>query len=384
VDIGETGDRQNSLALRSHRDVYSAKTVHWSGAFKPWLCNGEGFYSEIWTTYCPEFRTALIERPPSGESNAPSICSQLVITDTKVSASVEQMTVVIASFARVDNLLRIAQHLQKSSYIKELVVVWNNLYLPCPAKVVALPFVRCIPQDANFVHNRFSIWPEIRTEAVLHYDDDILAPVEDLEEAFQIWRRHPDQILGFEPRVMNCHAGDQILADRTKPSRSTSPCQYTMTFRETGHFDLVIGKLFIVSRGYMQAFLETPAVMALSARTPCEDLAMNFLVSLDRNVYNQLPSTLPRAPLLFKSNLTELRSAFFFGLSQTMDISVWLGRRDACLGSLINIFNGQMPGRQRFFYEFDRVHQRLYRLPVQGNIDDGWCSSDSGSGPCKD
>ena len=65
----------------------------------------------------------------------------------------------IVSFARIDTLIKIAKHLQRSIFVKEIVVAWNNVDLPCPPEIVALPWVRCIPQVANLVHNRCVLVP---------------------------------------------------------------------------------------------------------------------------------------------------------------------------------------------------------------------------------
>ena len=79
---------------------------------------------------------------------------------------------VIVAFARVDNLIKIAKHLEHSDSVKEIIVAWNNqevssldahcqdesadlsFQIGCPAELTALPWVRCIPQAENLVHNR--------------------------------------------------------------------------------------------------------------------------------------------------------------------------------------------------------------------------------------
>lgn len=78
-------------------------------------------------------------------------------------------------------------------------------------------------QVANLVHNRFLIWSEVKTEAVLHYDDDVLAPLEDLEAGFNIWRSHRHQMVGFEPRVILCEGDDaRIEAERAAEADNAS------------------------------------------------------------------------------------------------------------------------------------------------------------------
>ena len=84
----------------------------------------------------------------------------------------------------------------------------------------------------------------------------LLAPLEDLEAAFQIWRRHQDQILGFEPRVIVCDDEDEedetsadtdgaqhlpIVISRdisTHPAKLTG-CQYRFKLSD-GYLDVVV------------------------------------------------------------------------------------------------------------------------------------------------
>lgn len=114
----------------------------------------------------------------------------------------------------------------------------------------------------------FLIWPEIETEAVLHYDDDVsspvlfasrssaedvsillqlLAPLADLEAAFQLWQSHRNQILGFEPRVVHCDGDGEHLPAGAAAVPATGAlsgeipagCKYKFKLPD-GHFDIVV------------------------------------------------------------------------------------------------------------------------------------------------
>lgn len=89
----------------------------------------------------------------------------------------------------------------------------------------------------------------------------------------------------------------------------------------------------------------------------------------------------PRAPLLFKSNLTEIHSKLFSGLSQGISSTVWRGKRHECVQRLVAIF-GAKPAERRTFFERDEVRRRVYQLPVEGRLDVGWCSDTQGSRIC--
>lgn len=117
----------------------------------------------------------VITRPPAPPSvdqvrSASSFFSPSCVVRGSWFRHALQFTVIIVSFARVDTLLKIAEHLQRSIYIKEILVAWNNFDVsrrnalsallilarqkPCPPEIVKLPWVRCLPQVANLVHNR--------------------------------------------------------------------------------------------------------------------------------------------------------------------------------------------------------------------------------------
>ncbi|KAM0751235.1 nucleotide-diphospho-sugar transferase [Meredithblackwellia eburnea MCA 4105] len=368
---------------RTNVEVSNAAVIHWNGEVKPWMCGGEGYYSELWTYFFPTYRDYL-----GGEEIPDGMCSSLVVTKAPEPPSVEQFTVVIVSFMRVDTIVKIAKHLQRSLYVKEIVVAWNNVFKACPEELTSLPWVRCIQQEANLVHNRFLIWPNISTEAVLHYDDDVIAPLEDLEAAFSLWKGHRDQILGFEPRVIVCDVAEvEVELQPAAGSARKIPkgCRYRFQLKQ-GVFDIVIGKLFFVAKSFMQVYTETPELMELSTDAPCEDIAMSFvagLLPLPPDSPIQSLNSIPRSPLLFKSNLTEITSKMFSGLSQGINTEVWREKRHGCVDALLQIFNGHTPGGQESYYELDPVRRRLYKLPVSGRLDKGWCSDTHGSRECR-
>ena len=132
----------------------------------------------------------------------------------------------------------------------------------------------------------------------------------------------------------------------------------------------------MVSRTYMQAYFDNPSLVALSSDAPCEDIAMSFLVA------HASSPLLPRPPLLFKSNLTELHSTRYDGLSQGISSTVWRDKRHECVQRLMDIF-ARRPGAQRSFYELEGVRRRVYKLPVEEHLASGWCSDTQGSRDCR-
>lgn len=141
----------------------------------------------------------------------------------------------------------------------------------------------------------------------------------------------------------------------------------------------------------MQAYFQHPTLVELSNSAPCEDIAINFLAGLLPPSSPLLPAASPslaahpppRAPLLFKSNLTEIHSKGFEGLSQGINSGVWRSKRHSCVQSLMEIWDGNRPASQRSFFERDPVRRRVYKLPVEGRLEEGWCSDKAGSRVCR-
>lgn len=152
-----------------------------------------------------------------------------------------------------------------------------------------------------------------------------------------------------------------------------------------------IGKLFFISVDFMRAYFDHAAVVELSTSTPCEDIAMNYLAANLPLSSPLLPAASPslaahpppRAPLLFKSNLTEIHSKGFEGLSQGISSTVWREKRHDCVQRLMSIYEGSRPAPQRSHFERDAVRRRVYKLPVEGRLDRGWCSDKEGSRVCR-
>ena len=336
-----------------YTEVMEAGILHWNGVLKPWDC--DGFYSEIWRQYLPQYKLYL----PNNSTESEECGRHQVWTDNmRMRSGVEKFTVVLTSFMRVDNLLKIVQHLRKSDYVEEIVLVWNNQNASCPESISSL--VRCFQQPDNYVHNRFRPWNEIRTDAVLQHDDDIIVPLVDLENAFKIWTRNRERMVGFEPRVINC-------ADE----HDSSTCSYNFQITQ-GYFDLVIGKLFFVRNSYMRDFLSYPGMVDLTSHAPCEDLAMNFYVG----------HTVHQAPLLYTADITEIKSKHFAGLSQGIDTTDWRLLRHSCIRLLHDLFGGRMVLPQTRMFHPDSASFFVLRSTI-GTGSFSWCSDLHGSRPCK-
>lgn len=147
----------------------------------------------------------------------------------------------------------------------------------------------------------------------------------------------------------------------------------------------------------MKAYFDNQALVDLSTDAPCEDIAMSFLVSTlpisqsphrsERGITARQEALsgagLAKGPLLFTTNITEIESKMYKGLSQGIDTKTWRHKRHNCVQRLVEIFGGERPLRQSSFYTRDPVRERIYKLPVKGYLDQGWCSDTHGSRTCR-
>lgn len=138
----------------------------------------------------------------------------------------------------------------------------------------------------------------------------------------------------------------------------------------------------------MEEYFKHDDMVHLSTEAPCEDIAMNFLAShtaskrTPSSSENSHLATASVPPLLFKSNLTELHSKVYDGLSQGISSGVWRSKRGDCVQRLLEMFDGRRPVKQSSYYERDEVRKRVYKLPIEGRLDKGWCSDTKGSRIC--
>ncbi|XP_046882655.1 exostosin-like 2 [Hypomesus transpacificus] len=213
----------------------------------------------------PGLVRALLRRAPAGTASPPGPSPGF--------------TAVIQTFNRTDLLLRLLNHYQGVPGLRRVVVVWNNVGQGCPRALWERLGPHPVPvifkeQSANLMRNRLQPFAEIDTDAVLMLDDDTLVSLPDISFAFSVWKRFPDQIVGFVPRK---HV--------TTASGIYSYGSFELQDPEIGGGDrysmVLIGAAFFHCR-YLRLFPQQPAaVLSLVDDTQnCDDIAVNFLVAL--------------------------------------------------------------------------------------------------------
>ena len=292
----------------SPAEARKAKVLHWNGASPPWRTRPRTLYSERFTRFVPDWE--LIADPA-------------------------RFTMVIATTgARTNALTQVVEHVSKSPWLHEVLLVWNNPADPCPAPLLAhfqaggapvrsVP-VRCLPQRENDVQNRLLVAEALETEAVLHHDDDAKVRLSDLELGFKVWKRHQRSVVGFQPRVIRRRAVS-TGADDDDGVGADGAASWEYGFHLTeGYYSFVIGKFFYVSRSLMRAYAADRELVQANRGRFCEDVAINFVAALPGN----------GGSIVVESEHWELETPSATGLSTRIDTKKWAAARSKCLGQM--------------------------------------------------
>uniref|UniRef100_A0A7N0RJ56 Glucosamine inositolphosphorylceramide transferase 1 n=1 Tax=Kalanchoe fedtschenkoi TaxID=63787 RepID=A0A7N0RJ56_KALFE len=120
-----------------------------------------------------------------------------------VNGHYSQFTLLTMTYdARLWNLKMCVQHYSRCPSVREIVVVWNKGTPPNVSDFDSAVPVRIRVEEHNSLNNRFRHDPLIKTRAVLELDDDIMMTCDDIERGFKVWREHPEQLVGYYPRLI--------------------------------------------------------------------------------------------------------------------------------------------------------------------------------------
>ncbi|KAL8145928.1 hypothetical protein AgCh_003890 [Apium graveolens] len=184
-----------------------------------------------------------------------------------VNGHYSQFTLLTMTFeARLLNLKAYIWHYSKCSSVREIVVVWNKGTPPNISDLKSAVPVRIRVEEHNSLNNRFKKDLLIKTRAVLELDDDILMKCNDLERGFQVWREHPDRIVGFYPRLVD---GDVLKYQGEKHARS-----------HKGYNMILTGAAFIDTDLAFNLYWSEKAKAgreAVDKYFNCEDVLLNYL-----------------------------------------------------------------------------------------------------------
>ncbi|GMG99453.1 hypothetical protein Nepgr_001293 [Nepenthes gracilis] len=168
--------------------------------------------------------------------------------------------------ARLWNLKMYVKHYSRCTSVREIVIVWNKGTPPEPGDFDSVVPVRIRVEKSNSLNNRFRIDPLIVTRAVLELDDDIMMTCNDIERGFKVWRKHPDRIVGFYPRLIT---GTPLMYQAEKYAR-----------RHKGYNMILTGAAFMDNQLAFRRYWSEqarPGRMVVDKYFNCEDVLLNFL-----------------------------------------------------------------------------------------------------------
>ena len=146
-------------------------------------------------------------------------------------------TVVINTWKRNDLLKRSISHYSACQGVDAIRIVWSEPNVPTERlrisvenlvsvasrkkdEFISVQFDIHVNDDLN---NRFKPLDDLRTDAILSIDDDVLVPCSTLQTAFSVWTSAPHSMVGFVPRMHWVKAKVRIsrsLVDYVYPVKS--------------------------------------------------------------------------------------------------------------------------------------------------------------------
>lgn len=229
--------------------------------------------------------------------------------------------------ARIANLKLFVRHYSRCSSVGEIVVIWNHGLVPNLTEFDSAAPVRIRAEEVNSLNNRFRPDPLIRNRGVMELDDDIWMSCGDLERGFAHWRRHPERIVGYYPRL----ADGKPLAYRGE--------QYTF---ERGRYNMVLtGAAFLDSETAFPLYFSEenwPVREIVDDLFNCEDLAFNYVLGMRATGHPTIEYVRPN----LRVDMSKVSSV---GISRNSEEHA--RRRSQCLQRLAQHFGREAPLESR-------------------------------------
>lgn len=189
----------------------------------------------------------------------------------------DKFTIAILTYKRPDVLKKTLSVLLSATIpsLHEIVIIWNEIDVPPPASYTTpsgIP-IRYRLSARNSLNMRLLPDPLYATQAILQHDDDVWYTPSDLEFVFQVWRQLGRyRLTGALPR---CYSRDA----------KTKQLSYHQCRKDNDWYALVLTGLAFVHVSLMD-YYSSNATMPTRIRAHvdevvnCEDLAMNYIVSM--------------------------------------------------------------------------------------------------------
>ncbi|XP_058207221.1 glycosylinositol phosphorylceramide mannosyl transferase 1-like isoform X2 [Rhododendron vialii] len=180
--------------------------------------------------------------------------------------------------------------------------------------------------EEDSLNNRFKELKDLKTDAVLSIDDDIIFPCSTVEFAFSVWRTAPNAMVGWVPRMHWIEKLDTFMQNGNA-GRYIYGGWWSVWW--TGTFSMVLSKAAFFHKKYLSLYTnEMPASIReyVAKNRNCEDIAMSFLVA----------NATGAPPIWVKGKIFEIGSTGISSLGGHIE------RRSECVNMFVAEY-GRMP-----------------------------------------
>ena len=164
-------------------------------------------------------------------------------------SKMDRFTVILMAFStdRHKNQHAIMKQLANHRTVFEVIFIWNSpkLELPQLPTGTRAP-IRVVVSERNSLNNRWNSSLDVKTDAVLMMDDDMMLPVQTIQSLFKRWQYEPDRLVGvtarnffgsqyiFPKHCCKLFAKVNQQCGKKSPSRSSKTCATRLPSTSTG------------------------------------------------------------------------------------------------------------------------------------------------------
>lgn len=188
----------------------------------------------------------------------------------------DRVTIIITLYShqRIDFALKVISAYQEPAFrtvIKDIIVVWNNVFFTVPPAVTSQKDLIVIPGQINSLNNRWILpIPYIKTGAIVMHDDDMFAKLEVFQCMIAKWKKNPDRLISHFVRMI----------EDTDTSQPTYV--YDQLEKHDATYSLAI-RMILISTKFLKLYSATMTGEMLNYVTyhvgMCDDVAINMVSS---------------------------------------------------------------------------------------------------------
>lgn len=191
-----------------------------------------------------------------------------------------EITIRVNTYRRLDLLRTFLDNYSKCDAINQIVVVWsdpeNNDKIPKDwLSLYKKDQVIFEIHDNNSLNNRFKPLSEMKTNAILSLDDDIIIPCDVIKKSLNIWKANSNVLVGYSPRMV----AYDIWTGVTRYLR----WQHTWW---NGFYSIILTKACLMHKKYLVEYhknIPKEMLAYIDEHKNCEDIAFAHIIAAITN-----------------------------------------------------------------------------------------------------